>query len=351
VVKPTTIYLSEKREGEMKKIVVTLLFLSLGWIIASNAQTQTLKGQAQNTAPRENYPAKPVRILVGSSAGGPTDILARLVAKKLSDSLGQQFIIDNRPGAGGNIAAEIVAKAQPDGYTLYMVPATHSVNPSLFKKIPFDTERDFKAVGLVAEGPFVLVVHPSLPVKNVKELIAYARMHPGELNYASANIGGLPHLAGELFKSMTGVQMTHVPYKGAAPATVALISGYVPIMFNNMLSAVPHVKAGRLRALAVTSSKRTSVLPEIPTVAESGVEGFEVSGWYGLLAPAGIAADVLGRLNNALNNAMRQPEIVKQLANEGIDAITSTPDEFEARIRKDIAKYAVVIKASGATAE
>jgi tripartite-type tricarboxylate transporter receptor subunit TctC len=340
-------------EVEMKilKVVTISLILSFGWIIVTNAHAQTLKGQAQNKATSDNYPVKPVRILVGSAAGGPTDILARLVAQKLSESLGQQFIVDNRPGAGGTIAAEIVAKAQPDGYTLFMVPATHSVNPSLFKKMPFDTERDFKAVSLVAEGPFVLVVHPSLPVKSVKELIAYARMHPGELNYASANIGGLPHLAGEMFKSMTGVQMTHVPYKGAAPATVALVSGYVPIMFNNMLSAVPHVKAGRLRALAVTSSKRSSVLPEIPTVEESGVEGFEVSGWYGLLAPTGLAPDLLGRLNNAINHAMRQPDIIKKLANEGIDAITSTPTDFDARIRKDIAKYAAVVKASGVTAE
>ena len=248
------------------------------------------------------------------------------------------------------IGAELVAKAPPDGYTLLLVPATHSVNPSLYGKMAFNTERDFTAVGLVAEGPFVLVVHPSMPVKSVKELIALARAKGGQLNYASAGVGGLPHLAGELFKSMTGVQMTHVPYKGAAPATVELVGGHVPIMFNNMLSAVPHVKAGRLRALAVTTARRSVALPEIPTIAESGVEGYDVSGWYGILAPAGLPPDILGRLNGAINHAVHQPDVVKQLAQEGIDAVSSTPDEFSARIRREITKWAAVVKASGATA-
>ncbi|MFH1006353.1 MAG: tripartite tricarboxylate transporter substrate binding protein [Candidatus Latescibacterota bacterium] len=323
------------------KIIGVILVLAIGWIISPNAQAQAPMGQAQSGATRDEYPIKPVRIVVGFTAGGPSDILARLVAQKLGESLGHRFIVDNRPGASGMIGAEMVAKAPPDGYTLLVVPATHSVNPSLYKKMQFNTERDFTAVGLVAEGPFVLVVHPSLPVKSVKDLIALAKSKPGQLNYASAGVGGLPHLAGELFKSMTGVQMTHIPYKGAAPATVELVGGHVPLMFNNMLSAVPHIKAGRLRALAVTTSKRSSALPEVPTVAETGVEGYDVSGWYGVLAPAGLAPDVLGRLNHAINRAVHQPDVVKQLASEGIDAVTSTPDEFTARIRNEIAKWNV----------
>jgi tripartite-type tricarboxylate transporter receptor subunit TctC len=306
---------------------------------------------AAQPAAAQPYPSRPVRVLVGFPAGGPSDILARLVAQKLNEASGQQFVVDNRGGASGMIAAELTAKAPPDGYTLLVVPATHSVNPSLYRKVPFDTLRDFTAVSLVAEGPFILVVHPSLPPKTVQELIALARRNPGKLNYASAGVGGLPHLAGELFKSMTGVQMTHIPYKGAAPATVDLVAGHVTIMFNNMLSALPHVKGGRLRALGVTTLKRSSAVPEIPTIAESGVKGYEVSGWYGVLAPAGLNADALNRLNTEINRAMRQPEVVKRLAAEGVDAVASTPDEFAARIRREILKWGDVVKASGATAE
>ena len=303
------------------------------------------------TPSRSDYPAKPVRVLVGFPAGGPTDILARLVAQKLGDATGQQFVVDNRGGASGMIAAELTAKAAPDGYTLLVVPATHSVNTSLYQKVPYDTVRDFAAVSLVAEGPFILVVHPSLPVKNVPELIALARRNPGQLNYASAGVGGLPHLAGELFKTTTGIRMTHIPYKGAAPATVDLVAGQVTIMFNNMLSALPQVKGGRLRALAVTTGKRSAAVPEIPTIAESGVKGYEVSGWYGVLAPAGLNADALGRLNTEVNRAMRLPDVMKRLSAEGVDAVASTPEEFAARIRREIAKWGEVVKTSGATAE
>jgi tripartite-type tricarboxylate transporter receptor subunit TctC len=217
--------------------------------------------------------------------------------------------------------------------------------------VPFDTTRDFTPVSLVAEGPFMLVVHPSLPAKSVQELIALARRRPGELNYASAGVGGLPHLAGELFKSTTGIRMNHIPYKGAAPATIDLVAGHVTIMFNNMLSAVPHVKGGRLRALGVTTMKRSSAVPDVPTIAESGVKGYEVSGWYGVLGPAGLSAEVLDRLNGAVNRGMRQPEVVKRLAGEGVDAVGSTPEEFAARIRREMTKWSAVVKASGATAE
>jgi len=298
-----------------------------------------------------DYPVRPVRVVVGFPAGGPSDILARLVAQKLGEATGQQFVVDNRGGASGMIGAELVAKAPADGYTLLVVPATHAVNPSLYRKVPFDTMRDFTPVSLVAEGPFILVVHPSLPAKSVQELIALARRRPGELNYASAGVGGLPHLAAELFKSTTGTRMNHIPYKGAAPATIDLVAGHVTIMFNNMLSAVPHVKGGRLRALGVTTAKRSSAVPEVPTIAAAGVKGYEVSGWYGALGPAGLPPEVLNRLNAEINRAMRQPEVVKRLAAEGVDAVGSTPEEFGARIRREMAKWGAVVKASGATAE
>ena len=322
-----------------------------GGVLVAAVMAGVTVAHAQGGAARVDYPVKAVRVVVGFPAGGPTDILARLVAQKLSDAFTQQFVVDNRGGASGMIGAEMVAKAPPDGYTLLVVPATHSVNPSLYKKVPFDTLRDFTAVSLVAEGPFVLVVHPSVPAQSVQELIALARRHPGQLNYASAGVGGLPHLAGELFKSLTGVRMTHIPYKGAAPATIDLVAGHVTIMFNNMLSAAPHVKSGRLRALAVTTAKRSGALPRTPTIAESGVKGYEVSGWYGVLGPANLAPEVLNRLNIEINRAMREPEVVKRLAGEGVDALASTADEFAARIRRESAKWAAVVKASGATAE
>ena len=322
-----------------------------GGVLVAAVMAGVTVAHAQGGAARVDYPVKAVRVVVGFPAGGPTDILARLVSQKLSDAFTQQFVVDNRGGASGMIGAEMVAKAPPDGYTLLVVPATHSVNPSLYKKVPFDTLRDFTAVSLVAEGPFVLVVHPSVPAQSVQELIALARRHPGQLNYASAGVGGLPHLAGELFKSLTGVRMTHIPYKGAAPATIDLVAGHVTIMFNNMLSAAPHVKSGRLRALSVTTAKRSGALPQTPTVAESGVKGYEVSGWYGVLGPANLAPEVLNRLNIEINRAMREPEVVKRLAGEGVDARASTADEFAARIRRESAKWAAVVKASGATAE
>lgn len=298
-----------------------------------------------------DYPVRPVRVVVGFPAGGPSDILARLVAQKLGEATGQQFVVDNRGGASGMIGAELVAKAPADGYTLLVVPATHAVNPSLYRKVPFDTVRDFTPVGLVAEGPFILVVHPSLPAKSVQELIALARRRPGELNYASAGVGGLPHLAAELFKTTTAIRMNHIPYKGAAPATIDLVAGHVTIMFNNMLSAVPHVKGGRLRALGVTTAKRSSAVPEVPAITEAGVKGYEVSGWYGVLGPSGLPPEVLHRLNAEITRAMRQPEVVKRLAAEGVDAVGSTPEDFGARIRREMAKWGAVVKASGATAE
>ena len=315
-------------------VIASSLFASF----AADAQT-----------PGAKYPVKPVRMVVGFPAGGPSDILGRLVAQKLTEAFGQQTVVDNRPGASGNIGAEHVAKAAPDGYTLLLIPATHAVNPSIYKRVPYDPLRDFTMVSLVAEGPFILVVHPSLPVKNVQGLIALARRHPGELNYASASLGGLPHLSGELLQSMTGIRMNHIPYKGAAPATNDVVAGHISIMFNNMLSATPQIKSGRLRPLGVTTRKRSSALPDVPTIEESGVKGYEVSGWYGVLAPAGLSAELLARLNSEIARGMRQPEVVKRLAAEGMDAVASSPEDFSKRMQSEIAKWARVVKAAGIT--
>ena len=249
------------------------------------------------------------------------------------------------------IGADLVAKAPPDGYTLLVVPATHAVNPSLYAKVPYDTLRDLTHVSLIAEAPFILVVHPSLPAKNVRELAALARTRPGQLNFAAASLGGLPHLAGELFNLMNNVKMVAIPYKGGAPATVDLLAGHVPIMFNSMLASMPHVKGGKLRALGITTLKRSAAVPEVPTIAEQGMAGFDVSGWYGALGPAGLPSDVLARLNSEIARGMRDAAVIKRLAGEGVDAVTSTPDEFAARVKSEIEKWGKVVRASGVKAE
>jgi tripartite-type tricarboxylate transporter receptor subunit TctC len=293
------------------------------------------------------YPAKPVRMVVGYPPGGPTDVLARIVAQKLSESWGQQVIVDNRPGASGMIGAELAARATPDGHTLLMVPVTYAVTPSLFAKMSYDAAKDLAPVAQVAAAPFILVVHPTLPVKTVGDLVALARSRPGQLNYASASTGGMPHLAGELFNTMTGVSLVHIPYKGAAPATTDLVSGQVSLMFNNMLSAMPHVKSGRLRAVAVTSTRRSAALPELPAIAES-VPGYEASGWYGALAPAATPRDIILRLNTEMNRVMRLPDVAQRLAGDGVEAVGTTPEQFASYLRQEIVKWGKVVKASGA---
>jgi tripartite-type tricarboxylate transporter receptor subunit TctC len=311
--------------------------------LASAAVLAQPAGKAASAA----YPAKSARMVVAYPAGGPTDILARAVTQKLTASLGQQFIVDNRPGAAGIIGADMVAKSPPDGYTLLAVPATHAVNPSIYAKMPYDTLRDLTHVNLVAEAPFILVVHPSVPVKNVRELVALARQRPGQLNYGATSLSGLPNLAGELFNQMNGVKLVGIPYKGGAPATVDLVAGHVQLVFSNMLSAMPHVRSGRLRALGVTSVKRTPAAPEVPTIVEQGMPGFVVSGWYGVLAPAGLPADILARLNSEINRGMSDPAVIKRLAGEGVEAVTSTPDEFAARMKSEIEKWGKVVGAAG----
>jgi len=272
------------------------------------------------------------------------------VAQKLSPALGQQVIVDNRPGASGMIGAEPDVNAQLDGYTLLTVPITYAFTPSVFPKMPYDAEKDLAPVALVAAAPFILVVHPTLPVKTVKDLIALAKSRPGQINYASASAGGMPHLAGELFNIMAGVKLTHIPYKGAAPATIDLLAGQVSLMFNNMLSAMPHVKSGKLRAVAVTSAKRSSAVPELPTVAET-IPGFEASGWYGAFAPAATPREIIAKLNGEINRLMRQPDVAQRLAGDGVEAVTMTPAEFGTYLHSEIVKWGKVVKISGATVD
>lgn len=302
------------------------------------------------TAAAQTYPAKTVRMIVGFPPGGPTDVLARIVAQKLGEAWGQQVVVDNRAGASGMIGAELTARAAPDGYTLLMVPVTYAVAPSLFSKMAYDTERDLATVAQVAASPFILVVHPTLPVKTVKDLAALGRSRPGQLNYASASTGGMPHLAGELFNTMTGAKLVHIPYKGAAPATTDLLAGQVQLMFNNMLSAMPQVKAGRLRAVAVTSSKRSSAAPELPTIAET-VPGYEASGWYGVLAPAAMPRELINRVNGEVNRIMKLPDVTQRLAGDGVEAVGITPEQFGAYLRAEVTKWNKVVKAAGIKAD
>ena len=316
---------------------------SARWRVILSACLLTILTSAQ----AQRYPNKPVRIVVGFPPGGAVDILARALAQQLSQALNQQFVVDNRGGASSVIGTDIVAKSPPDGHTLLVVSGAHSVNPGLFAgKLPYDTERDFAPISLIAASSYILVVHPSLQVKSVRELITFAKKNRGLVNYASS--GGLPQLSGELFKMMAGVEMTHIPYKGSAAVVTAVLSGEVPIMFTNLLSAMPQVKAGRFRALAVTASKRLASAPDIPTVAEAGIPSYEVVGWYGFLAPTATPVEIVMRLSTLTAEAMNSPELQPRLAREGVDPVGSTPDTFSKIIKDDIEKWAEVIRISGA---
>ena len=300
-------------------------------------------------AAAQTYPSKPIRIVVPFPAGGTTDVLARAVAQKLTESLGQAAVVDNRPGAGGNIGAELVAKAPPDGYTLLMgTVGTHAINPSLYPKMPYDHVKDFVPVILVAGVPNVLVINPSLPVNSVQELIAYAKANPGKLNFASSGNGTSIHLSGELFKTMAGVQMAHVPYKGSAPALQDLVGGQVQLMFDNLPSSLALIKAGKLKALAVTSLTRAAALPDVPTVAESGLPGFEASSWFGLLAPAATPQPVVVTLNTDVAKWLATPEAREKLLAQGANAAGGTPADFARHIAAETAKWQKVVKESGA---
>lgn len=298
------------------------------------------------------YPTKPIRIVVPFAAGGSTDILIRTVSQKLSELLGQQLIIDNRGGAGGRLGAELAAKAPPDGYT---VMATTSgvlvVNPSLYQKLSYDPFKDFVPVSIIASLPNVLVVHPSLPVRSVKELVALARARPGELTYASGGNGTSNHLAGELLKYRTGVDVTHVPYKGGGPAVIATLTGDVTMLFATMPSAMGHVKNKRLRGLAVTSRTRSPATPELPTMIEAGVKGFEVSIWIGMMAPRGTSDTVTARLNSQIRSALQTQDVVARLRSAGYDPVGSSPEEMTASMRTEFETWARVIKAAGISAD
>lgn len=297
------------------------------------------------------YPSRPVRMLVGFTPGGANDIVARIVAAKLSEIWGQQMVVENRPGAGSNIAAEIVAKAPPDGYTLLLcMTATHGINPALYKKLPYDHIKDFAPISLIGTTSNVLVVHPSLPAKSVSEFIAYAKANPGKISYASGGVGTSLHLSMELLRSMTGINVVHVPYKGAGPAATDLLGGYVPAMFGSLPSQMLNIKNGKLRALGVTSAKRSTQLPDVPTFIESGVRDFEITTWYGMCAPTAVPKPIEAKLNADLVKALNMPDLRQRLAEQGVDAEPSTPEQFAAFIKSETIKWARVVKSSGATA-
>lgn len=296
-----------------------------------------------------DYPNKPIRIVVPFAAGGTTDFLARAIAQDLGTSMGTTVVVDNRPGAGGNIGSDLVAKSVPDGYTLLLgTVGTHAINASLYKKMPYDTVKDFAPISLVASVPNILAVHPSVPAKSVKELIALAKAKPGVLAFASSGNGSSIHLSGELFKSMTDVDMVHVPYKGSGPALTDLVGGQVQLMFDNMPSSFPHVKAGRLRALAVTSPKRSPAAPDVPTIAEAGVPGYESVAWFGILAPAGTPPEIVKKLNTEIAKTLKSPEVMTRLASQGAEPVSNTPEQFAAYIKSEMTKWAKVVKTSGA---
>ena len=300
----------------------------------------------------DGYPAKPIRFVVPYPAGGPLDTVARLLGQKVSESTKQPVIVDNKPGAGGNIGADAVAKAPPDGYTILMgAVATHAINPTLYASMPYDSVRDFAPVTQVASTPNVLVVHPAVPASTVREFIAYAKSNPGKLNFGSGSTGSAGHLAGELFKSMAGVDMTHVAYKGAAPAMNDLIGGQIQLMFDNLASSLAQVRGGKIRALAVTTAQRSALAPELPTIAESGLPGFDISTWFGVFVPAGTPREVVDRLHAEFAKALAAPDIREKMLNLGAEPVASRPEEFAAYIRAEADKYARVIKASGARAD
>jgi tripartite-type tricarboxylate transporter receptor subunit TctC len=304
-------------------------------------------------ASAQGYPSRPIRLVVPYPPGGPLDIMARAIGQKLTEAWNQPVIVDNRAGAGGNIGADLVAKSPADGYTLLMgAVATHAINPTLYGRLPYDPVRDFAPVALVAQVPNILVVNPSVPARSVKELIELARARPGYLNFGSGSTGSTGHLAGELFKTMAGVQMVHIPYKGGAPAMADLLAGQVQLMFDNLANALPNVRAGRLRALAVTTLARSPAMPDLPTIAESGLPGFDLTTWFGVMAPAGTPGEIVLRLNAEIVRALDATDMRERLEKMGAEPpANNTPERFAAFIRAEAAKYAKVVKESGAKVE
>jgi tripartite-type tricarboxylate transporter receptor subunit TctC len=304
-----------------------------------------------STAIAQNYPSKPIRIVVPFPPGGGGDVLMRPLSRKLTELLGQPIVIDNRPGANGNVGADHVAKSDPDGYVLLLGNSSLPISASLYAQMPFDPIKDLTMIGLVSITPSALVAHPSLPVKTTADLIALAKAKPGKLNYASAGSGSTPHLSLEMLKTMAGIDMVHVPYKGGGPAVTAVLAGQVDVLVTNISTILSQVRGGKLNAIGVTSLKRSAVLPNVPTIGESGVPGFEVKTWYGLMGPAGLPKDVIARLNAAIVAAVNSPDLRDQLVGLGYEPESSTPEALSTLMREDIGKWGKVVKSSGAKAE
>jgi tripartite-type tricarboxylate transporter receptor subunit TctC len=304
-------------------------------------------------ASAQTFPTKPIKIVATFAPGGASDILARIIGQKLTESWGQPVIVENRAGAGGIVGTEYVARSAPDGYTLVVgYIGTHAVNPSLYAKLPYDAINDFAPVAFLASIPSALVVHPSVPAKTVQELIALAKSKPGQLNYGSGGVGTAPHLAAELFKTLTGVDMVHIPYKGSGPAVADLLSGQISLMFNTMIQTIPHVKEGTVRALAITGATRSDALPNLPTIAEAGVPGYDMVGWFGILAPAGTPKDVVIKLNTEIVKILNMPDVKTRLSDLGAEPTTIvSPEQFADYIKAEISKWRDVVQRSGMRVE
>jgi tripartite-type tricarboxylate transporter receptor subunit TctC len=313
------------------------------WLRTAAALCVALTCTAGRAAPAQDFPDRPVRLVVPFPAGGTTDILARLLANALSAQWSQPVVVENRPGASGTIFSEQLARSAPDGYTLMVTATHHVINPALYKNLRYDTRTDFTPIAQVAAVPNVLVVNPAFPAKTVAELIAYAKANPGKVNFGSAGTGGANHLSGELFKSMTGVNMVHIPYKGAAPALNDLLGGQIPVMFDSVPGVLQHIKAGKLRALGVTSLTRSSALPDVPTLDEAGVKGFEATAWFGLYGPGNMPADLTARLSRDVLAALRSPEVEQQFALQGAEPGTMTQPQFAQFVSAEMDKWAKVI--------
>ena len=318
----------------MRALARRLFIVSTGVLIVAAALPAAAQG----------YPAKPVRFIVPFPPAGPVDTTARGFTQKLSEYWGQQALVENRAGAGGIVGAEAAAKSTPDGYTFFVGSIHHSVLPSLNPKLPYDIQKDFVPVTFAAQFPIILVAHPSVPAKTVQELIAYAKQNPGKLAYGSAGNGGGTHLAGELFKTMAGVDLLHVPFKGSAPAMTDLLGGQVQLMFSDAPTALPHVKSGKVRALGVGSPKRSALVPDVPTIAESGVKGYDAYSWAGVFAPAGTPKEIVAKVNADIVKSLSDPEVKKRLLEAGAEAAPGTPDQFGAFLKAEIAKWAKVVK-------
>ena len=319
---------------------------ALRWVFAAAWLFFALDVFAQST-----YPNKPLRLVVAFPAGGPVDIVARALAPRLSELLGQAAMVDNRGGASGIVGADLVAKSAADGYNLLVAPNTLAIHVTLYSKLPYDTLKDFAPIALLTASPLVLVVHPSVPASNVKQLIELAKARPGQLNYASPGSGTANHLAGEMMKSMAGIDVLHVPYKGGAPAEIDVLGGHVSFMFNTIPSALPHVRSGRLRALAVTWARRSPAAPDIPTIAESALPGFDAGTWYGIVGPAGLSREIVTRLNSEVNKVLRSIDFKQHMASLGVETMPGTPEQFGDFIRTEIVEWAKVVRDSGARAD